>query len=145
MSAIPVCKILKTDDAAIVPNKTHESDVGYDLTIIKEFKRLGPNTIMYDTGIIAVAPDGYYLEIVPRSSLSKTGWMLANSVGIVDPSYRGSLLVAVVQVDPLAEPLPIPFRGFQLVIRKQHFVEMVEVTNVEETVRGDGGFGSTGN
>ena len=43
--SVPICKIRKVDDAAIVPSKTHESDVGYDLTIIKEFKRIGTDTI----------------------------------------------------------------------------------------------------
>jgi len=83
------------------------------------------------------------LEVVPRSSLSKTGWMLANSVGIIDPSYRGNIMVAVIKVDPNAQPLTLPFRGFQLVVRKQFHVDMVNADELDETNRGHGGFGST--
>jgi deoxyuridine 5'-triphosphate nucleotidohydrolase len=143
----PIVRMIKVDPAAIVPAKARGSDVGYDLTIIKLHKYLRmPNVIMYDTGIQARVPWGHYLEIVPRSSLSKTGWMLANSTGIIDPSYTGNLLVVVARIDPEAPLLELPFRGFQLVVRRQHHMEVVEVSAEEDktvTARAEGGFGST--
>ena len=97
---------------------------------------------MYDTGIAVCPPDGYYTEVVPRSSLTKTGYMLANSVGIIDSSYRGSIKV-VVSGDNSLDDLTLPFKGFQLILRKLEEVEVVEVDDLDDTVRGDGGFGST--
>ena len=142
----PRVKMIKTDPDAIIPSKARGSDVGFDLTIIKLAKELRPGIVrLYDTGIQARVPWGHYLEIVPRSSLSKSGWMLANSVGIIDPSYTGNLLVAVTRSDPNAPDLELPFRGFQLVVRKQHHmsIEVIEQDDVV-TARAAGGFGSTG-
>lgn len=141
----PTCVIRRTDTNAVVPNKTHASDVGYDVTIIKEHKRLGNRVIMYDTGLQLTVSQGFYAELVPRSSLSKTGYMLANSMGIIDPGYKNNLYVAVIQVDPDAPPLPLPFRGFQLIFRQHarvHIYEDDPMVDIE-TSRGMGGFGST--
>ena len=144
---IPNIKVFKTDPSAIVPSKARESDVGYDLTIIKIHKKMRENVYMYDTGIRMSIPWGYYIEVVPRSSLSKTGWMLANSVGIIDSSYTGNIYVALTCIDQSAQQLELPFKGFQIIIRKQHHANMClqdENETIEVTARGSGGFGSTG-
>lgn len=140
--------IKKTDPNAVIPTKAHPSDTGYDLTLIGVYKDMSipgseQKIIMFDTGIAVCPPDGYYTEVVPRSSLSKTGYMLANSVGIIDASYRGSIKV-VVTGDNSLDDLSLPFKGFQLILRKMEEAEIVEVDDLDETVRGDGGFGSTG-
>ena len=137
----------KCDPNAVIPTKAYPSDTGYDLTLIRVSKDMSipgfeQKIIMYDTGIAVCPPDGYYTEVVPRSSLSKTGYMLANSVGIIDASYRGSIKV-VVTGDNSLDDLSLPFKGFQLVLRKLEEVEVVEVDDLDDTVRGDGGFGST--
>lgn len=141
---LPLCKILKTDINAIIPSKTRESDVGYDLTIIKEVKKFNSKTILYDTGIKLYIKQGYYVEIVPRSSISKSGYILANSIGIIDQSYRGNLMVALTKIDDTADDLVLPFKCCQLIFRKQLFVNMIEVIDsFEETNRNEGGYGST--
>ena len=145
----PAIKVyaIKMAPGAIIPSKARGSDVGYDLTIIEKVKELSHGGVMYDTGIQMRVPWGHYLEILPRSSLSKTGWMLANSVGVIDPSYTGNLLVAVTRVNPDAPPLPLPFRGFQLVVRRQFEMDICEMNAEDDTTvtaRGAGGFGSTG-
>ena len=137
----------KCDPNAVIPTKAYPSDTGYDLTLIRVSKDMSipgfeQKIIMYDTGIAVCPPDGYYTEVVPRSSLSKTGYMLANSVGIIDASYRGSIKV-VVTGDNSLDDLSLPFKGFQLILRKLEEVEVVEVDDLDDTVRGDGGFGST--
>ena len=81
-------------DRAFFPTKAHPSDIGYDLTAIDIFKKISNRTTLFETGIAVSPPQGYYLEIIPRSSLSKTGYMLANSVGIIDPDYTGTLKIA---------------------------------------------------
>ena len=143
---IPTCKFLKSEENAVVPIKKRVSDVGYDLTIIKLHKQLGSKTFMYDTGLI-VAPDfGYYTKIVPRSSLVKSGYILSNSIGIIDGSFRGSLKVVLTKVDDSFPDLTLPFCCVQLIIDKHVHYTMNEVKTIEElgtTSRGDGGFGST--
>lgn len=136
-------QVVRKHADAIIPYKTRLSDVGYDLTIIKQHKTLNSNTIMFDTGIAVKVPWGYYVEVVPRSSLSKTGWMLTNSVGIIDNSYTGNIYVVLTKMNSDAEDIALPFRGFQMIIRKQYHVKIREVEEIEETARGDGGFGST--
>jgi dUTP pyrophosphatase len=89
---------------------------------------------------------GLYAEIVPRSSLSKSGYMLANSIGIIDCSYKGNLYIALTKIDNTMPDLTLPFRCCQLIFREQIHVDLEEVTSFEEqTSRGSGGFGSTGN
>lgn len=143
---LPYCSFYKTEENAVIPNKTRCSDIGYDLTIIKEVKRYGSKTIMYDTGIKVVPKYGYYTKIVPRSSIIKTGYMLSNSVGIIDPTFLGSLKVVLTKVDDSLPNIELPFTCTQLILEKAIPFEMVEVFNEDElgfTQRGDGGFGST--
>lgn len=140
------CRIYKKDINAILPTKSNESDVGYDLTIIKEYKQLTPSTILYDTGIILNVDYGYYIEIVPRSSLSKSGYMLANSIGIIEKSYSGTLLVALTKIDKDMPDLTLPFKCCQLIFKVQislHIEEMSNLNTLEKTNRNSGGFGST--
>lgn len=137
------CKVVKMMPDAVMPFKPRLSDVGYDLTIIGQKKQITSTCALYHTGISIQVQKGMYAEIVPRSSLIKSGYMLANSIGIIDNSYTGELLVALQKVDFDAAPIEFPFRGFQLIFRKQEYVQMVECGDLEETDRGSGGFGST--
>jgi deoxyuridine 5'-triphosphate nucleotidohydrolase len=142
---LPKCEIFCTDEKAIVPSKSKVSDAGYDLTIIKEHKRLNNKTVMYDTGVKIKVPHGFYAEVVPRSSLSKSGYMLANSIGIIDASYRGNIYIALTKVNHDSPDIQLPFRCCQIIFRKQIHMEMSVVNeDFAETARGSGGFGSTG-
>jgi deoxyuridine 5'-triphosphate nucleotidohydrolase len=142
------CGVIRRDPLAILPSKSRLSDVGYDVHILRKHKQLNTNTALYDTGIALEIPLRYYVEIVPRSSLSKTGYMLSNSMGIIDPSYRGNLYIALTKVSPDAISLEeqLPFRCCQIIFRKQEFVELEEIQEEDSsnTTRGSGGFGSTG-
>jgi deoxyuridine 5'-triphosphate nucleotidohydrolase len=137
----PVLKYTKMTEEAVTPCKSNFSDVGYDLSIIGLEKTLNSSTSLYKTGIKLDIPLGYYVEIVPRSSLSKSGYVLANSVGIIDCSYKGELLVALCQIG--TEEIKFPFRCCQLIMRRQLFPDMLEVETVGDSKRNDGGFGST--
>jgi deoxyuridine 5'-triphosphate nucleotidohydrolase len=140
------CGVVRRDPMAILPSKSRWSDVGYDIHIIRKHKTLNATTALYDTGLILDIPLRYYVEIVPRSSLSKTGYMLANSIGIIDPSYRGNLYIALTKVSPDAINIEdqFPFRCCQIIFKKHEFVQIEEIHKAEETSRGEGGFGSTG-
>ena len=156
---IPVLKYTRIHQDAVAPTKANPSDVGFDLSIIEVNKILTtktslhsavnletvePVTTLYSTGIKLDIPVGYYVEIVPRSSISKSGYLLANSIGIIDCSYKGELLVALTKTSKDAKKIQFPFKCAQLIMRKQVFPEMVEVDDVGDTKRSEGGFGSSG-
>lgn len=140
---------LHTTDA-LVPTKAGPEESGYDLTAISFVKKRGKNTFMYDTGVSVEVPPGYYTEIVPRSSISKTGFVLSNSIGVIDATYRGTLKIVLTDVDSeaknkgISRPLTCPFTLAQLIVRKRHDLQVEVVNELSETTRGDGGFGSTG-
>lgn len=144
ISKIPTFKFKKNIEGAYAPFKNRPSDTGFDLHAIK-LKSIKGNVHYLDTGISVEPPPGFYFDIVPRSSLSKTGWMLANSVGIIDASYRGNIIIALIKVDSNAKDLELPLRLVQLIPRQLIYMNHVEISDFDErTVRGDGGFGSSG-
>jgi dUTP pyrophosphatase len=100
-------KVKKTCENAVIPTRGTPFSVGYDLTVIGVFKKIDDKTVLYDTGLQVEPPEGYYTEILPRSSLVKTGYMLSNSVGVIDSDYRGNLLIALTKVNQE----PTRFRG----------------------------------
>jgi dUTP pyrophosphatase len=136
-------KYLMKDKTAVIPTKAFYNDVGYDLTVIDIFKVVSEHITIFETGIAVSPPEGYYLEIIPRSSLSKSGYMLANSIGIIDPSYTGTLKIALIKVDQTMPNIELPFKCCQLVLRKLENSNLQLVECFQETERGDGGFGST--
>jgi dUTP pyrophosphatase len=141
----PSIKVYKTNKDAIIPSKAFEEDAGYDLTIISKIKDFNSKTSLYDTGIKIEVDDGYYTEIVPRSSISKFGYILSNSVGIIDNHYRGNLMVALTKIADDAPDIVFPFKCCQLIIRKQISANLYEITDdtLTTTLRNEGGFGST--
>lgn len=136
--------VVRKSKEAVLPSKPSESDIGYDLTIVEKVKDLTDNTALYTTKLMVKPPKGYYIDIVPRSSLSKSGYMLANSVGIIDPSYRGELMIALTKISDLANEIKFPFRCCQMVLRKAEYSTIQEYSAIDiNTVRGEGGFGSS--
>jgi len=136
-------KYIKTHKDAVTPTKSNETDSGLDLTLIEEYKKYGDVTL-YDTGIKVQPPQGHYFDLVPRSSISKTGYMLANSVGIIDQTYQGNIYVALRKVDQTLPDLKLPCRFAQLILRKVIDVKGIEVDSFEKVSdRGSGGFGSS--
>ena len=134
---------VKDDPNAVIPTKGTPFAVGYDLTAISVYKKLSDRTTLYDTGIKVQPPNGYYTEIVPRSSMSKTGYCLSNSIGTIDSDYRGRLLIALTRIDDGFPELTVPFTRCQLVLRKHEDYTIRQVVSLSETERDCGGFGST--
>lgn len=139
---VPVLVFEKASPDAVAPFKLRPSDAGYDLTLIKQVKKSG-SIQMYDTGIKVSPPVGYYTEIVPRSSLYKEGYMLANSVGVIDSSYTGNVMAVLFKFDDTKPDLQVPFRGVQLIMRPLFHYDCEE-GKVDETERSEKGFGSSG-
>ena len=140
-------KFKKCDKKAVIPTLANKYEVGFDLTIISKIKDINSTTSMYDTGISVQPPEGFYFEIVPRSSLSKTGYILSNSIGIIDPTYRGSIKIVITKICNNAPEFEIPNKKFQLIPRiyLSNELKVKEVLDLDDTYRGDGGFGSTDN
>jgi len=134
----------KTRENAIAPSKERVSDSGYDLTIIDIVKKFNSKTTLYTTGIKVKPPFGWYVDVVPRSSIIKTGYMLANNVGIIDRAYTGEIMIALIKVDETAPDLELPCRIAQMIPRRIAHFNFKEVSDIERTTRNDGGFGSTG-
>ena len=142
----PIMSIRVTLDhaEAVLPTRAHESDSGFDVTVVEVFKKLSDRVTLYNTGLRIAPDEGYYTELVARSSLMKSGYMLANNVGIIDNSYRGPLIVALYKFDENSPELTLPARVAQLIPRQIVNIDIIPVNSLTETVRGDGGFGSTG-
>jgi deoxyuridine 5'-triphosphate nucleotidohydrolase len=142
-NSIPEFKWKRTLENAVEPTKNIPSDSGYDLTVISKIKELN-GVSYYDTGICVEPPTGFYFDVVGRSSISKTGWMLANNIGIIDATYRGSIIVALVRVNDNADEIKLPMRLVQMIPRSLILMNNIEVDSLSDTVRGSGGFGSSG-
>lgn len=135
---------LDAERPGILPNRVHDDDAGFDLSLISTLEQFNSVTTLYGTGVyIENFPRGHFATIVPRSSLSKSGYMLANSIGIIDPGYTGELKVALTRVVPKeeAKAIDFPWRACQVVFVKS---DLVIPQGPAQAVRGIGGFGSTG-
>jgi dUTP pyrophosphatase len=131
------------EEGALPPFKKRISDSGFDLYLVKLIKKEG-NLYFFDTGVRVSPPPGYYFDLVPRSSIFKSGFILANSVGIIDMTYRGTIKVPLIKVNPDAEEPELPWRAVQLIPRRFFPLEGIQVESLDPTLRGEGGFGSTG-
>lgn len=143
---LPKFRWRKANKNAHPPAKERASDSGYDLTIIELKKKVGL-VEYYDTGIQIVPDYGWYFDVVPRSSIAKSGYMMANSFGVIDRTYTGNILIALIKIDPEAPDIELPMKIVQMIPRPIVHFELTEVDSLDElsqTERGQGGFGSTG-
>ena len=138
-------KYRKLTEQANPPYKKHPTDAGFDLTAIskKVVEEEGYGYIEYGTGLAFEIPKGYCGLIYPRSSVSKTGLILANSVGVIDSDYRGEVSFRFKYV-PGSASYDIGDRIGQLVVTKVPKVDFVVSEELSGTERGEGGYGSTG-
>ena len=160
----------KLSPNAVTPTYANNdnTNAGLDLTAISYTNT--ENYIEYDTGIAVEIPVGYFGLLVPNSRVSKFDLILANCAGIIDSNYRGSIKLRYKITKPEVQPRPIlqlkKFLGLvtdieeinvldiptvfqvgdvvgQLLILPIPTIDMIEVSELSDTVRGDGGFGST--
>jgi dUTP pyrophosphatase len=139
-------KVSRIEEGAVLPSRAHEGDAGLDLHAC-EPAHLGPGERWsVGTGIAIEIPAGHAGLVLPRSGLSREhGIALVNSPGLIDAGYRGEVRVLLLNTDP-AETFRIEVgdRIAQLVIVAVAAAQPVEVEELTETSRGDGGFGSSG-
>ncbi len=145
---LPTLKVKKLHPKAVIPSRGHSSDAGCDLTVI-DFKIRENGVFLFQTGLAVSISEGFYTEIVPRSSIIKTDFALANSIGIIDPDYRGELMIPfrflgkTEDAEARAKEL-VGTRVAQLLVRRLELCKIEECEELDETARGTGGFGSTG-
>jgi dUTP pyrophosphatase len=150
-------KIKKVNSLAQIPSYAKDGDAGMDViatSIISDT----PEQITYGLGIALEIPKGFVGLVFPRSSIRKTGLQLSNSVGVIDSGYRGELQATfnkvfggegmydemkVNQMQP-NDYYKIGDRVAQIMIIPFPPIEFEQVTQLSETERGEGGFGSTG-
>ena len=136
----------KLDDRAKTPTYGTEYSAGADLYALGDAVTIGAHeTVLIHTGIAIEIPEGYCGLIFARSGLAtKRGLAPANKVGVIDADYRGEVMVAL--HNHTDEPKSVdPFeRIAQLAIVPFLKAELEEADELSETVRGGGGFGSTG-
>lgn len=136
--------VKKLDKNAVIPQYAKEGDAGLDLTAVsRKFVDEGKyGYIEYDTGLAFEIPEGYVGLLFPRSSVSETGLILANCVGVVDSKYRGSVKCRFKYI-PNSNLYNVGERIAQIIILPYPYIKLVEKEQLSETDRGDGGFGST--
>lgn len=142
---IPIQKIRTS---AILPGYQTTHSAGMDLVAdISEPLTIHPHErVVVPTGIAIALPEGYEAQIRGRSGLAaKYGVMPANGVGTIDADYRGE--IGVILLNTSNEPFVIEpeMRVAQLVIARYERIDWDVVDELDETDRGTGGFGSTGN
>ena len=129
-----------------MPRRAHRGDAGADLYAAEDVTLAPGERALVGTGIALALPVGTVGLVHPRSGLAaKQGLSIVNTPGTIDADYRGEIKVCLINIDP-ATPIEVTrgMRIAQLVIQKVELAEFVEVTELDETVRGDGGYGSTG-
>lgn len=130
-----------------LPRYQTGGSAGMDLSAwLPETIVLGPlERRLIPTGLYLALPTGFEAQIRPRSGMAfKKGIGIVNSPGTIDPDYRGEILVAVINLSP--EPVRIEDgdRIAQMVVARYETVSWEPVVTLDETVRGEGGFGHTG-
>ncbi len=139
--------IKKLTETAKLPERGSAYAAGYDLFAdLKEAVEIAPKqTLMINTGVAMEIPEGYWGGIFARSGLStKEGLRPANCVGVVDADYRGPICVALHNDSEVVRTVVPGQKVAQMVVVPFLAVEFEEVAELSDTVRGVGGFGSTG-
>lgn len=142
-----VVDIKRLTATARMPERGSLSAAGYDLfaDIEEEIVVFAHTTVMIGTGLAAAIPEGYFAGIFARSGLaSKEGLRPANCVGVVDADYRGEIKVALHNDSDEDRRITPHEKIAQMVVMPFLAMEFHETKELPETVRGDGGFGSTG-
>jgi dUTP pyrophosphatase len=140
---LPV-RLLSAD--ALLPTRAHEGDAGLDLHAA-EAVTIGPGErVAVHTGIAVEIPPGHAGLVLPRSGLAERhGIGLVNAPGLIDSGYRGELRVLLLNTDQTSEfRVAQGDRIAQLLLVPVAQARAVEADDLESTVRGSGGFGSSG-
>jgi dUTP pyrophosphatase len=136
-------KIKKLHEDAIIPKYAHYDDAGFDLFSIKDIPIKKGERITIPTGLVMEIPEGYVGLIWDKSGLAvKNG--IKTMAGVIDSTYRGEILLAVINLGENDYVFEKGHKVAQMIIQKKETVEFEEIKELSQTVRGEGGIGSTG-
>lgn len=138
--------VVRLDPDLPLPAYAHPGDAGADLVTAVDVSLQPGERALVPTGIALAVPDGYVALVHPRSGLAaRHGLSIVNTPGTIDAGYRGEVKVLLVNHDPVeAIELQRGDRVAQLVFQRVETAGFVEVEVLPESVRGVGGYGSTG-
>lgn len=136
-------KIKKLSPNAVLPNYAHEGDAGMDFFAVENTLIKKGEVVQVKTGIAMSIPMGFVGLLWDKSRLSQK-FGLKNLGGVVDAGYRGEVMVGIVNLGSEDYTFEAGDKVAQMLIQKVESPEVVEATELEETARGIGGFGSTG-
>ena len=145
MKGMKIMKIKRLDEKAVIPKRGSASAAGYDIYSIEDVLLPSGETKLIRTGLSMEIPENYFGGVFARSGLAvKEGIRPANCVAVIDADYRGELMVPLHNDSKEERRITVGERIAQLVILPFLPVEFEETDELSETVRGEGGFGSTG-
>ena len=138
-------KILRTDPAAQLPAYAHPGDAGMDVRSIEEVTLAPGARALVRTGLVLELPPDAEAQVRPRSGLAlKHGVTVLNTPGTIDAGYRGEVGVILINLGDAPFKVEKGMKIAQLVVAPVAQAEIVEVSAVDASDRGAGGFGSTG-
>lgn len=141
-------KYKRLSEKAVAPVRAHKSDAGFDLTVSRittELNECGQLVLVYHTDLAFEIPEGYYGQLMTRSSISKKSLRLTTSSSVIDSGYRGEVTAKFMSTTDVVPAVYQEGERFaQLLILPLPEVEFVEADELTESDRGEGGFGSTG-
>lgn len=140
-------RIKKLSEHAVIPTYGTEFSAGADLyACIAESITLAPGeTVLIHTGLAMEIPCGYAGLVYARSSLAvKRGLAPANKVSVIDSDYRGELMIPLHNHSASDQTVEPAERIAQIIFTPYYFASFEEAETLDDTVRGTGGFGSTG-
>jgi dUTP pyrophosphatase len=134
-------KVKKLNDKAALPYKATSGSAAFDVTATS-LKRDANGNLVYGLGIALEVPQGYYGALVNRSSIREKDLRIMQ--GTIDSDYRGEVKAVFTETSHPAKIYAVGDRVAQLLILPVPQIEVVESSELSETTRGNGGFGSTG-
>ena len=142
MNTLPV-RFTRPD--ADLPTRAHPTDAGLDLAA-SETTHIAPGVVtLVPTGIAVAIPEGHVGLLASRSSLAtKKSMALANGVGVIDSDYRGEIKIPIIPLDGCHNLIQAGQKIAQLIIMPIALPTVEVVSELPESARGLGGFGSTG-
>ncbi|XP_016506765.1 deoxyuridine 5'-triphosphate nucleotidohydrolase [Nicotiana tabacum] len=140
---IPFFRVKKLSENAVLPSRASPLSAGYDLSSAAETKVPARGKALIPTDLSIAVPQGAYARIAPRSGLA---WKHSIDVGagVIDADYRGPVGVVLFNHSDADFEVKAGDRIAQLIIQKIVTPDVEEVDDLDSTVRGSGGFGSTG-
>jgi dUTP pyrophosphatase len=142
----PRLLVQRLDPQLPLPSYAHPGDAGLDLHSADTITLVAGARGVVSTGMAVAIPEGFVGLVTPRSGTAvRAGLSMVNTPGVVDSGYRGEVRIVLINLDP-SEPIEIARgdRVAQMVIVPVAEVDVVESDELPPSVRGEGGFGSSG-